>query len=77
MEQTQGSAPFLQSRKISICLDVSEDKRHNEIHTHNFFAGCPYSISNAGGPVFWGAKWDAPGIGNCDLHECVRILFLG
>jgi len=24
---------------------------------------------------YFGGEWDDPGLGNCDLHECVRLFF--
>src|SRR6266481_9928125 len=73
----KGSPPFLKGDKISTLLDVAKNKGHDEIHTNNFSPGSPHVIPSVGGPVLWRAKWDDRGIGNCDLHECVRIFLLG
>src|SRR5437879_2345917 len=63
--------------KISGCSYVSKDEGHNENYSHRFSARSPHTFPDDGGPVFWRAKWDDPGLGNCDLHECVRLFLLG
>src|SRR2546425_7657153 len=52
-------------------------KGHNESYSHYFSAGSAYALPNAGGPVRRRAKRNDSRLGNCDLHERVRIFFLG
>src|SRR6266576_4853236 len=75
--ELEGAPRFHKRGKISGCSYVSKDEGHNENYSHRFSARSPDTFPDDGGPVFWRAKWDDPGLGNCDLHECVRLFLLG